>query len=81
MLTAVQFRILCLPSPKTEEVAGGWRRLRNEQQLHNLYYSPYVIKENEIGCACIAYGRYEKCIQIFRRKTEGKRSRGSLGGR
>jgi hypothetical protein len=29
--------------PKREEVAGGWRRLHNEE-LHNLYTSPSVIK-------------------------------------
>jgi hypothetical protein len=29
--------------PKREEVAGGWRRLHNEE-LHNLYASPYVIR-------------------------------------
>jgi hypothetical protein len=29
--------------PKTEEVAGGWRRLHNEE-LHNLYYLPDNIK-------------------------------------
>jgi hypothetical protein len=28
--------------PKREEVAGGWRRLHNEQ-LHNLYASSYII--------------------------------------
>jgi hypothetical protein len=27
---------------KEKEVAGGWRRLHNEE-LHNLYASPYVI--------------------------------------
>jgi hypothetical protein len=26
-----------------QEVARGWRRLRNEE-LHNLYVSPYIIK-------------------------------------
>jgi hypothetical protein len=29
--------------PETEEVAGGWRTLHNEE-LHNLYTSPYVIR-------------------------------------
>jgi hypothetical protein len=28
---------------KREEVAGGWRRLHNEE-LHNLYTSPNVIR-------------------------------------
>jgi len=27
--------------PKRENVAGGWRRLHNEE-LHNLYASPYI---------------------------------------
>jgi hypothetical protein len=29
--------------PKREEVVGGWRRLRNEE-LHNLYDSPHIVK-------------------------------------
>jgi hypothetical protein len=29
--------------PKREEVAGGWRRLHNEE-LHNFYASPRVIR-------------------------------------
>jgi hypothetical protein len=28
--------------PKREEMAGGWRRLHNEE-LHNLYDSPNII--------------------------------------
>jgi hypothetical protein len=28
--------------PKREEVAGGWRRLHNEER-HNLYASPNII--------------------------------------
>jgi hypothetical protein len=29
--------------PKREKVAGGWRRLHNEE-VHNLYTSPNVIR-------------------------------------
>jgi len=29
--------------PKREKVAGGWRKLHNEE-LHNLYSSPNVIR-------------------------------------
>jgi hypothetical protein len=29
--------------PKREEVSGGWRRLHNEE-LHNLYTSPHIVK-------------------------------------
>jgi hypothetical protein len=32
-----------ISGPKREEVAGGWRRLHNEE-LHNLYASPDSIK-------------------------------------
>jgi hypothetical protein len=32
--------------PKREEVAGGWRRLRNEE-LHNLYTSQNIIRANK----------------------------------
>jgi hypothetical protein len=28
---------------KREEVVGGWRRLHNEER-HNLYASPYIVK-------------------------------------
>jgi hypothetical protein len=28
--------------PKSEEVAGGWRRLHSEK-LHNLYAPPHII--------------------------------------
>jgi len=34
--------------PKMEEVAGGWRTLRNEE-LHNLYTSPNIINVIKSG--------------------------------
>jgi hypothetical protein len=33
---------------KMEEVAGGWRRPHNEE-LHNLYASPYIIRVSNQG--------------------------------
>jgi hypothetical protein len=35
--------VLRIFGPKREEVAGGWRRLHNEE-LHNLYASPNTIR-------------------------------------
>jgi hypothetical protein len=29
--------------PKRDEVTGGWRKLHNEE-LHNLYFSPIIIR-------------------------------------
>jgi hypothetical protein len=51
---------------KKEEVAGGWRRLHNDEH-HNLYASPniirvIIIKEDEIGRSCSMHGRDVKCI-------------------
>jgi hypothetical protein len=40
--------------PKKDEVAGGWRKLHNEE-LHNLYSSPSIIrmiKSKTMGRTC-----------------------------
>jgi len=55
--------------PKRDEVTGEWRKLHYEE-LNDLYSSPnnvWIIKmeKNEVGGACSAYGREERCIQGF----------------
>jgi hypothetical protein len=53
--------------PRREEGAGGWRTLHNEE-LHDLYATPNVIrviKSREVGEACSTHGRDEKFIQYF----------------
>jgi hypothetical protein len=46
-------------APKREEVAGGGRRLHNEE-LHNLYTQGDQIMEDEIGGTCSMNGRDDK---------------------
>jgi hypothetical protein len=55
--------------PKRTQVAGGWRRLHNEE-LHNLYASPNIIrvaKSKRVRWAGL--GTDEKCIRYFDSKT------------
>jgi hypothetical protein len=42
-LRVTENRVLRLFGRKREEVAGGWRRLHNEE-LHNFYASPNIIR-------------------------------------
>jgi hypothetical protein len=43
-LTVYENRVLRgISGPKREEVAGGWRRLHNEE-LHKLYATPIIIR-------------------------------------
>jgi len=51
--------------PKREELVGGWKRLHNEE-LHNMYASPNiirVIKSGRMCGACSMHVRDENCIQ------------------
>jgi hypothetical protein len=53
--------------PKRDEVTGEWRKLHNEE-LRNLYSSPYIIRQvkaNEVGGTCGTHGRAEKSVQGF----------------
>jgi hypothetical protein len=53
--------------PERKEVAGGWRRLDNEE-IHNLYASPNIVRliksRRVIDGACSTHGRHE-CVQNF----------------
>ena len=54
--------------PKRDEVTGDWRQLHSEK-LHDLYFSPNIIRVNksnsEIDRACGKYGAQQRCIQDF----------------
>jgi hypothetical protein len=56
-------RVLRIFGPKKDKVIGGWRKLHNEE-LHNLYSSPSIIRimEDEMGRACSTNGGENKCI-------------------
>jgi hypothetical protein len=42
-LRVFENRVLRIFGPKRDEVTGGWRKLYNEE-LHNLYSSPSIIR-------------------------------------
>jgi hypothetical protein len=54
-----KIRVLRVLRPNTEEVAGGWRRLHNEELL-NLYSSPNVIRV--ILSKKIRWEEHEACM-------------------
>jgi hypothetical protein len=53
---------------KTEEVAGIWRSLHNEE-LHNLYTSPNIIRVIKSRKTKATEYVREKCIKYFGWKT------------
>jgi hypothetical protein len=61
---------------KREEVAEDWRRLHNEE-LHNLYASPNIIRviisRRKRLAGYVACMGDEKCLQNANQKPEGKR--------
>jgi hypothetical protein len=74
-LTAFENRVLRIFGPKSEEAAGGWRRLHNER-LHYLSASPNiirVIKSRRMKWAGHVACMGLKWIQILVEKSEGKR--------
>jgi hypothetical protein len=63
--------------PKREEVAGGWRRLHNEE-LHNLFTLPNVTRVFRSSVLSWAgdvtlMGEMRNAYKIFAGKPEGKR--------
>jgi hypothetical protein len=59
--------------PKRDEVTGEWRKLHNEE-LHNLYSSPDIIRQVKSRWA--GHGRGEKSVQGFGGKARRKETTG-----
>jgi hypothetical protein len=58
---------------KRDEVTGGWRKLHNEE-LHNLYSSPSIIRmiksrEDEIGREYSMNGGEKECLYCISEKV------------
>jgi hypothetical protein len=62
--------------PKRDEVTGGWRKLHNEE-LHNLYSSPNIIRIMRWAGHIARMGEKRNTYRILVGKPEGKRP---LGG-
>jgi hypothetical protein len=60
--------------PRRDEVTGGWRKLHNEE-LHNLYSSPSIIrmaKSWKMRCAghIASYGEKRNACRLYMKKPE-----------
>jgi hypothetical protein len=71
---------------KRDEVTGWWRKLHNEE-LHDLYYSPSLIRfiksRRMMWAGHVAQiGKKNTAYRVLLRKSEGKRPQGRprLGG-
>jgi hypothetical protein len=59
--------------PMKERVGGGWRRLHNEE-LNNLYTSPYIIRVMKSRMRCAAHmGEMRNKYNILVRRLGGKK--------
>jgi hypothetical protein len=70
--------ILIIFGPKRDDVTGDWRKLHNEE-LHNLYSSPNIIRKNKsrgVGRAGHVARMVEKrnAYRILVKKPKGKSS-------
>jgi hypothetical protein len=68
--------------PKRDRVTGGWRKLHNEE-LHNLYPSPSIIriiksKKMKWAIHVARMGEKRKVYRLLVGKPEGKRPLGRL---
>jgi hypothetical protein len=63
--------------PKRDEVTGGWRKLHNEE-LHNLYPSPRMIKSRRMSWAghVARMSETRNAYRILVGNPEGQRPQG-----
>jgi hypothetical protein len=67
-------------APKRDQVTGDWRKLHNEE-LHNLYSSPSIIRmikptRMRLAGHVVQMGKKRKACRILVGKLEGKRPLG-----
>jgi hypothetical protein len=60
-LRVFENRVLRIFGPKRDEMTGKWRKLQKEE-LCELYSSPSIIREDEIGGACSTNGGEEERV-------------------
>jgi hypothetical protein len=43
--------------PNRQELGKDWKKKLHNEELHNLYASPSIVKEDEMGAVCSTHGR------------------------